>query len=143
MLVALWEERRVIQAQADARLAITTGEREQWQNQLTLTLSDAVLGTVIVAAQDGDISGFVYGVPDEKGAGCICDLVLDAHTYHGGLGRLLVAAIREWFVAHDLVPLVVCVPRYHAVEQAFWRSMGAQVWESGRECPVEYVWMTL
>lgn len=142
-MTEFWQERRTIQAQTDARLSIEPGEYEQWQRKMSRLITGEVAGRLIVAEGEAGICGFIAGEIGENDVGVIHDLILDAHTYHGGLGRELVSTLREWFSAHGLQQMIVCTPRYYAVEQAFWHSLGAEEWQSGYDSPAEYVWMVL
>jgi hypothetical protein len=44
---------------------------------------------------------------------------------------MLVKAAQDWLIAQGVEGLVVSVPRYQAVEQAFWRAMRAADVEDG------------
>lgn len=58
-------------------------------------------------------------------AGFVLELVLDAHRYHAGMGRALYRAAADWLREEGQQTCLVRVPRFHVVEQAFWRSLGA------------------
>jgi hypothetical protein len=79
----------------------------------------------------GYVMGWILSNPPgllpEK-IGVISDMTLDAHQYQGGLGRSLVKAAREWFAEQQIENVIVHVSHRHAVEQAFWRSLGALEW---------------
>jgi len=64
---------------------------------------------------------------------------LDAHTYYPGLARALVGAVRDAARAEGAVEILVNVPSYDPVEQAFWRSLGAV--NVGRRGSPGYQWM--
>jgi hypothetical protein len=66
---------------------------------------------------------------------------LDAHSYHPGLARALVAAVRDAARAHGAAGVLVNVPSYDPVEQAFWRSVGAA--NAGRRGSPGYQWMQI
>lgn len=107
--------------------------------------------TVFVGVETETVSGYItcwrqhspYGdLP--AGVGIIEELALDAHHYYPGLGRGLVAAARAWFEQHNLTYLAACVPRYHAVEQAFWRALGAYEDQQLKiPLPPTLIWMTI
>lgn len=93
-----------------------------------------------------------YGrLPAEMGL--IDELALDAHKYHAGLGRGLVERARHELHARQKTTIIACVPRYHAVEGAFWRALGAVEWEAESpilpqsilplSAPPTSIWMTL
>lgn len=154
-LADLWHERRVLQAQADPRLRLAPDEREAWVQGVDAALTDATL-CVLVAEnpRHGETSpaGFAIGCVVEGRCGEVRALVLDAHRYHAGLGRELLSALRTWFDTQGVSPIVVSVARNHAVEQAFWRSLGAQELHDLSTCAGEghvlaqsqgFVWMRL
>lgn len=97
----------------------------------------AELGTaakviVLAAERDAHIIGFasaLYGVNLDTGVrtGKIEHFVVDAHDGSGGVGTMLFKAVRQWAAGQQVVSLAVDVPRYHAVQQAFWRAKGAVV----------------
>ncbi len=139
----LWEERRIIQAQTDPQLSIRANEKENWRARMESLISVGSAGHVIVGEKEESIVGFIAGDFIESSTGRVLDLALDAHTYHGGLGRELVAALRAWYVTQHTSTLVVCIPRFQAVEQAFWRSLGAREADVNLPCAAEYVWLQL
>jgi hypothetical protein len=67
--------------------------------------------------------------------GFITEMAIDTHVYQGGLGRNLVQALRAWFIERDVAHTAVFAPHDLAMEQAFWRSLGAREW-------VDLLWMT-
>lgn len=114
--------------QADPRTPTPPGTPADW-------LADTACGLIVAALPvDGRVVGFVaawhgrwpYGTLP-GGLGVIDALALDAHRYHAGLGRGLAYAARDWLNAQGVTTIRACVPRYHAVEQAFWLALGAQV----------------
>ncbi len=99
---------------------------------------------IVFVGDDGDeIRGFVIGRICD-GWGVIDEIALDAHHYTGGLGRMMVRQLRERFQQHTIERMVVRAPRYYAVEQAFWRALGAEEWkETTWETAPEDMWMIL
>jgi N-acetylglutamate synthase-like GNAT family acetyltransferase len=130
----LWQERLAILSQSDPRF---------------LALMDAPMPedlTVFIAQSEGHILGCIAcQIRDDYGV--ILDIALDAHTYHSGLGRTLLQGAKDWF--HQQQPtslkgIVARVPLYHAVEQAFWRALGAKNWtEAPWQTAPQYHWMML
>jgi GNAT superfamily N-acetyltransferase len=121
----LRQERAVLVQQSDPRLLLPAFE-------IAAAIED-LHAAVIVGEEDGHIAGYIVGFIKNSplgtlptGIGYIAELTLDAHKYHGGLGRVLVRALNEWFRERNVYRKVVYVPRYHAVEQAFWHSVGAK-----------------
>ncbi|GAB4312997.1 MAG: hypothetical protein Kow00117_05680 [Phototrophicales bacterium] len=129
----LWQEYITILSQADARFKPLLQTTAEWEARLLERIEH-----VYICEKDGKIIGYLAGDATETLA-TIDEIALDAHTYHSGLGRALVNA---WYRAHPNLPLRVHVPRYHAVEQAFWRALGAKevhTWQT----PPEKIWMIL
>ncbi|MDX1995693.1 MAG: GNAT family N-acetyltransferase [bacterium] len=124
LMADLWQERRVILSQIDPRFVLSANEREAWlsEAQNALTSPSARL---YVAYEGSACIGYIRGTKQEQ-AGIVEEMALDAHRYHGGLGRELVRHISAWMKEQGAENLTVSVPRRMAVEQAFWRSLGAQ-----------------
>lgn len=120
----LRQERRVLLQQSDPRLTVALSDPS--------AAIQSLQGCVLVAYHSERMIGYIVGWVDQtplgpfpSGEGWIAELTLDAHQYHGGLGRALYQALRAWFDQHTIQRLWLQLPRYHAVEQAFWRSLGA------------------
>lgn len=136
-LASLWYEKSVLQA--DRRLLIAPDALETWTRAATAWLDDPRCG-IFVAEGDGGVIGYIVGwaqpLPGMTpgSIGLITELALDAHGYHGGVGRALVDALKAWFAGQGIEQLAVWTPRFDAVGQAFWRSLGATEW-------VDVLWM--
>ncbi len=134
-LSELWQEKMVLIQQSDPRFPPLADGQNQWANLARQWIDDRRC-RFLVAQRDDHVSGYIIGwletdpplVAGIEPPGFITDLALDMHTYQGGLGRTLLQAIREWFEAHDRQHVIVCIPHHHAVQQAFWRSLGATSW---------------
>lgn len=149
----LWRERQVILGQIDPRLDVHAAQAEQWLLQARRKLTEDRY-CILVGQQDNAPVGYIVGVMaalDGENVGIIEELVLDAHRYHGGLGRSLTDGVRTWFAQRAAQRMVVRAARLLAVEQAFWRALGAQDatnWltermdETWHNSP-EIMWMTL
>jgi hypothetical protein len=133
-LSRLWYEKRTMQQQFDRRLTLAADGRAAWERSAMSWLAD-VSCAIFVGLGDGGLLGYVIGrvqlnppglLPEKIGV--ITDTALDAHQYQGGLGRSLVKAMRGWFAEQQIENVIVHVPHRHAVEQAFWRSLGALEW---------------
>lgn len=137
----LWQERQALLSQANPRFRAP--DRTLWHDAL-----QARLNMVFVAVDDEQkIVGYIAGRMPRADAGLIDEMALDAHRYHGGVGRTLVRTMRDTFAEMQVSQVFVNVPRYHAVEQAFWRSLGARKpmladWMNEHISP-EFMWMTL
>ncbi|MBI5669177.1 MAG: GNAT family N-acetyltransferase [Chloroflexi bacterium] len=133
-LSRLWHEKRTVQQQFDRRLTLAPDGRRLWQRSAAAWLDDQRCA-MMVGAGAGGLLGYAIGwvQPNPPGLlpesiGAITDIALDAHAYQGGLGRALVQALREWFRQQHITDVVAYVPYRQAVEQAFWRSLGAVEW---------------
>jgi ribosomal protein S18 acetylase RimI-like enzyme len=138
-LQALHQERIVLLRQSDPRCDFPVEKVAAWLENTDCTL--------YVGEQNGEIVGYVVGWVNHSpfgilppDTGLISELTLDAHKYHGGLGRTLFTTLCEWFSDQDIKQVIVIVPRYHAVEQAFWRALGAS---ETRTQPIEGVQTTV
>ncbi|MEO8397359.1 MAG: GNAT family N-acetyltransferase [Chloroflexota bacterium] len=130
-LAHLWHEKMVLQA--DHRTLPAPNARDLWMAAAHTWLSDARCG-FFAAERDQEVIGYIVGwlqpmpglVPEQ--IGLITEIAIDAHGYHGGVGRALVAALRNWFSGKGASKIAIWTPHYDAVSQAFWRSLGAAEW---------------
>ncbi len=129
----LWYEKAVLQG-ADQRFKLLPDGRAQWTAAVRRRLHD-LEAAMLVAERDGLIYGYIIGVCQDGPPGfspeklcVITDMALDLHRYQGGAGRALVEAVRAWGLARGAGLLVVRSLHRSAVEQAFWRSLGATEW---------------
>lgn len=130
-LADLWHEKTVLHA--DRRTALAPNARQAWTAAASTWLDDARIG-FFVAVRDDDLIGYVVGqlqpmpgmMPEQMGL--IVDIALDTHGYHGGAGRAMVSALKDWFSANGANRTAVWTPHFDAVGQAFWRSLGASEW---------------
>lgn len=133
-LSRFWYEKRTVQQQFDRRLTLAAEGRAAWEQSVALWLRDDACA-IFVGLDDRGVLGYSIGwiqstppglLPEKIGV--LTDMALDAHEYQGGLGRLLVMAVRGWFAERKIENVIVYVPHRYAVEQAFWRSLGALEW---------------
>jgi hypothetical protein len=143
LLAHLWRERLVILEQCDPRFATHETNQDSWMARMFNRLSERDRLILVGEMSDG-LAGYISGHITQGRAGLIDDMALDAHRYHGGLGRKLYSAMQSWFTEQDTRQVVIQTPRYHAVEQAFWRAIGAIEWTNDSwETPPELMLMTL
>jgi ribosomal protein S18 acetylase RimI-like enzyme len=127
-LAALWQEKLVLQA--DPRL---TPSPERWTAGASAWLDDPRCA-LFVAEDDGRAIGYIAGwIQPFAGVtgdalGVITEIAIDTHGYHAGTGRALLDALRAWFHMRGVDAIVVLTSRRLAMEQAFWRSVGATDW---------------
>jgi GNAT superfamily N-acetyltransferase len=127
MLQRLYEERIALLIQGDRRI---TPAPVQWLGRVD--------GCVWIGEVDDRVAGYV-SVWWSDDVWTIDHMGLDAHSYHPGLGRALVSAVRDAARAQGASGVLVNVPSYDPVEQAFWRSVGAA--KAGRRGSPGYQWM--
>ncbi|MDZ7380035.1 MAG: GNAT family N-acetyltransferase [candidate division KSB1 bacterium] len=141
-MARLWYEKMVLQQQFDRRFALLPDGQVRWMAEVANWLANSDCA-IYVAERGGDVVGFIIawvkagppGLSPEQ-IGVITDMVIDAHGQQGGAGRLLLQPVREWLAAHGISHLIAHVPRRQAVEQAFWRALGATEW-------LDSLWMKL
>lgn len=121
-LLALQNERIVLLQQSDARFVPPTLTIEHCLSHVNAHVWVGVDGESVAAYALCWEHHSPYGTLAESQL-LFDEMALDAHKYHAGLGRALVNHIR---VMHSPRQLIAAVPRYHAVEQAFWRALGAK-----------------
>jgi ribosomal protein S18 acetylase RimI-like enzyme len=141
-MARLWYEKMVLQQQFDRRFAVLPDGRARWMTQVEqwLLVSDCA---IFVAERMGGLAGYVIvwmqngppGLSPER-LGVVADLTIEAHGQQGGAGRLLLQPVREWLGARGISNMIAHVPRRQAVEQAFWRALGATEW-------VDALWLKL
>jgi ribosomal protein S18 acetylase RimI-like enzyme len=133
-LSRLWHEKMILLQQFDSRFILTPAAVNRWPEEVTTWLEDRDC-RIYVAERDGHALGYAVGwtKPAPPGLfsdriGYVTEIVVDAHAHQGGLGRLLLSALRQWFTAQEIEQIVAYVPHRGVVEQAFWRAQGAAEW---------------
>lgn len=116
------------------RLRLAPDARESSATELCGWLHDDGIA-VLVASDDDRIVGYIVGKLQSRSPestsgleGVISEMTLDLHQYQGGVGRLLVGALQQWFHKCGVERILVSVPQRSPVEQAFWRGLGAVKW---------------
>ena len=141
-LAALWYEKMVIQSQMDRRFMLLPDAQSRWSEAARMWLTDTHYA-VLAAESDARVVGYAVGriepappglLPDQLGV--IQEFALDAHSYQANTGRLLLASLKEWFAARQIAQIIVHASHRYAVEQAFWRGLGATEW-------MDTLWMKL
>lgn len=117
----LSRERYAILAQADSRFMVALEAQDTLRADMQARLET---GGVLVAMLAGQCAGYIAGKVT-CGIGQVDHIALDAHRYYGGVGRALLVALRAWLGEQGGEGMLVKVPRYSPVEQAFWRALGA------------------
>ncbi len=113
-------ERHELLRQSDARFAPLTDSPSHWLTDSAARVWVVDMGERVVAYALVYVGRCPLGeLPPESAA--LIEMALDAHRYYGGTGSALAKYVRE-----SAPTLWVAVPRFHAVEQAFWRAFGAK-----------------
>jgi len=141
-MARLWYENTVLQHQFDRRFAMLPDGQSRWMAEASNWLNDESC-LMCVAERGDEMVGYIVawiqpgppGMTPER-LGVVTQLVMDAHGQQGGVGRLLLQPVRDWLAAHRISYVVAYVPRRQAVEQAFWRALGATEW-------LDALWMKL
>jgi L-amino acid N-acyltransferase YncA len=141
-MARLWYDKMVLQQQFDRRFALPSNGQARWMASTADWLHNRNCA-IYVAANHDSLIGYVVawlqpgppGLSPER-IGVVSDLTIDAHGQHGGTGRLLLQPVREWLTKEGVSHIVAHVPRRQAVEQAFWRALGATEW-------LDSLWMKL
>ena len=141
-LTHLWYEKTVLQHHADRRFTLAPDGQRQWSQAAHVWLADPQVN-VFIAETDEAVVGYLVArvQPSPPGLlperfGVVTELAVDAHGYHGGVGRGLYEAACDWLTMQGVRHVYVDVLRRHAVEQAFWRALGAKEWQ-------DRLWMKL
>lgn len=113
-------ERHELLRQSDRRFVIPADAPESWLEDPHAHILIAEVSQRIVAYGRAYTGQSPLGAVPEHHV-MLLEMALDAHRYYGGTGSAMVKTLRS------LKPtLLVAVPRYHAVEQAFWLALGAK-----------------
>jgi ribosomal protein S18 acetylase RimI-like enzyme len=133
-LAYLWHEKMILTAQFDHHLRLAPNATAQWILAAAGWIADADCH-MLAAHHDGACVGYIIGrVQDAPPGllptkvGLVAELAVDAHARLGGVGRLLVDGLRNWFAEQGIEHVTAQVARRNAVEQAFWRAQGAAEW---------------
>lgn len=141
-MMALWRERMVIISQSTPHLRRHIQAEADHLAQLTAWLSDERV-IIVCAKQNNVLIGYMVGLWRDN-IRVISDMALDAHTYHRGLAKGLFLGLQTRFIDISPEPIIIRVARYYAVEQAFWRGLGATEWKNHTwETNPLYQWMKL
>jgi hypothetical protein len=130
-LSQLWQDKVALLQQSDPYFTPLLDGRIRWTDSATDWVSRDDVG-FFVAESKKQLVGYVVVTiqnappglaPSRFGQGQ--EMVMDVHTYHGGLARALVSRVWDWLDVRDIQHLSAAVPRRFAAEQAFWLALGA------------------
>lgn len=123
--MAIWQQNnRFLRLLPDARSAWEVAAAEQLQLESSIFLAAEMENTLI----GGIIGAIVPNLPGiaPQQIGSIRDLIVDTHTEIGrGAGRALLDACLAAMREHGIQQIQVQIPAQAAVQQAFWRGVGA------------------
>ena len=89
---------------------------------------DESLPLIWVGELDGRLMGYIAAMHTMNPPAVLVDsMALDAHQPVGGLASMLLAAVRAWAAASEIEQILLLVPHFSPVEQAFWRAQRASV----------------
>jgi hypothetical protein len=133
-LTRLWHEKMILQQQFDRHFTLMRDAKVVWAVAVAEWITNSAC-SVQIASQADIVVGYAIGWirPGPPGIspshiGWIEEMVVDAHSPHGGVGKSLLAALKEWFREREIQNVIAAVPRLSAVEQAFWLAQGAVEW---------------
>jgi ribosomal protein S18 acetylase RimI-like enzyme len=131
-LSRLWQERIAVYHKHDPRLGAHSTRLADWRSAIH-TWMKRDEAAVHVADRDGQLIGYIVGwvwlqppLFEPHKLGLVTELSVDGHCKQGGVGTQLLTSLRGWFKAQHVHHVEVRVARQQAIEQAFWRSVGAQ-----------------
>lgn len=135
LLSEYWYDRAALLQQMGAPLQLLPDARSRWEDAaahwlhaddvyfLTCVINDDEAGGALVGRIEANQPGLA---PTHYGR--VLQLVIDLHTPHlqQGMGGALLRAFQERLRDNDITRLVAAASVTLAVEEAFWRGMGAQ-----------------
>lgn len=131
VLAQFWQEHMALRQQTEPAVRLLPDGHELWCAAAARWLEDAACG-FFVAVDDGRPVGYIAGwlrdgPPglDPARYGLVAELVMSLHSYHGGAARQLAQHLLGWFARHGMTKVLIAVPHRSAVQQTFWRSLGA------------------
>ncbi|MGJ3239946.1 MAG: hypothetical protein ACFE0Q_14640 [Anaerolineae bacterium] len=131
LLAEYWYDQIALYTQKHQHAQLLPDALIRWQAYAQQLLSgDAIFLTI---ERDGDVFGCIIGriINNQVGLaplqiGCVEHIVLDLHSPHKRQYAVhdLLEALMLQFRARDIMRVIVRVPAYAPVEQAFWRGLG-------------------
>jgi hypothetical protein len=142
-MARLWYEKMILHQEFDRRFALRPDAQARWMAEVEAWIADKSCAIFVAECTGGLLTGYIVawvknGPPGlyPEHIGMVSDLTIDAHGQQGGVGRLLLKPVRDWLATGRIINLVAYVPRRQAVDQAFWRALGATEW-------LDALWMKL
>jgi len=129
-VVSLWGDMMGLHAAFDSRLSISAGWRTHVEQSFGGWLRHGDNHLTVAEGADG-VVGFALGglVQSTVGLtpgshGHIAHVCVDSQWRRRGVGRLLFASLRDWFVGRGVLSIHLYVSCLNPVSQRFWRELG-------------------
>ncbi|GAB1420333.1 hypothetical protein MASR2M15_04250 [Anaerolineales bacterium] len=133
LLRGIWYDRMVLIVQNTPMMHI----HPHWSEQIEASLADMIMREdrviFVIENQTEMIKGYIsVGIENNLPGlapgqiGFIDELCLDLHSEQAGLGKPLLTEAQNWLKAQGIALISVRIPAHQAVEQAFWRAIGAK-----------------
>jgi len=133
-LLRLYEERMDVYLQYESRQPHYVENQAAWQTAI-LEWIEQDNANVLVVQRDDQLIGYmiawVWKNPPftyPATIGMVTELSVDGHCKQGGVGTALLESVSTWFREKGLESFEIRVPRRQAIEQAFWRAVGAEAY---------------
>lgn len=134
ILAEYWYDRMALLSQKTRTIRLMPDAQSQWSKYMQTLLHDD--NTICFTAEiDGEILACMIGMLEANQAGLlpqyygkVSDIVLDLHSPHRQQGTVnaLLTRLKQHFQKRGLSEMIVTVPIYASIEQAFWRGLGAR-----------------
>jgi len=137
-LSEFWYDKIALLQQSNKRIKTTADARADWETGVADWLDDpdytcltAWVGDQIIGCIIAHIENNVPGLAPQRFARII-DLVVDLHTTdtRQGIGRNLLIQLGATLAEQDVSTMYVNLLEQTAIEEAFWRGMGAKKFAS-------------
>lgn len=134
VIADLWQQLVEYHQQLDRDLpGAAHGGAKRYARRLVQRLDDPYT-RAFVAEHDGQVVGFVLGmivdlmadIFDEEPGGFLADIYVHPEFRQNGVGRLLVAALRDWFRQQRIRHFDWNVAAHNQEGRAFWQAMGGR-----------------
>jgi len=141
-VVLLWKEMMEVHAAIDGRLSVGPHWRADVAQLVGRWLQDRDSRLLVAETTDGVI-GFALGgltavTPGLKASihGHVAHLCVSPRWRRHGVGRQLVASLREWLLGRSAPSMQVYVSCLNPVSQRFWRGLGYEDYISRLWCDI-------
>ena len=138
----LWKEMMDVHSVLDGRLSVRSHWSEEVAQSVQRWLQDRSSRLLVADAAD-EVVGFALGGlaglrPGVKASiyGHIAHVCVSPRWRRHGIGRQLVASLREWFVARGAHSIHAYVSCLNPVSQRFWRGLGYEDYISRLWCDI-------